>query len=65
MNFELMAAASRRPTHLGVDEPAEIELLDRETYEVPRRLSHHDRLNHTGGEGRRQPRTELEQEDEQ
>ena len=47
------------------DSPAEIELLDLETFEVPRRLSDDDRLTHTGGEGRRQARTEPEQDDEQ
>ena len=47
------------------DEPAEVELLDPEIYDVPQRLSDDDCLTHTGGEGRRRSRTELEQDDDQ
>ena len=46
-------------------EPAEIDLLDLEAWEVPRRLSDEDRRTHTGAEGRRKARTEPEQEDDQ
>lgn len=42
----------------------EIELLDLETWEVPRRLSDEDRREHTGSEGRRRSRTETEQDDD-
>jgi hypothetical protein len=47
------------------EEIIDFELLDLETWEAPRRLSHDDRLDHTGGHGRRQPRTEPEQDDDQ
>lgn len=53
------------PAYFAADQPTEIELLDLEIDDVPRRLSDDERLDHTGGEGRRQPRTELEQDDEQ
>ena len=53
------------PAYFTADPPDEIELLDPEIYEVPLRLSDDGRLDHTGGQGRRQPRTEPELEDEQ
>lgn len=53
------------PAYFAADQPAEIELLDPEIYEVPLRLSDDDRFDHTGRAGRRQPRTEPQQEDEQ
>jgi len=46
------------------DCPPEIELLDPETFEVPRRLSRDDCRDHTGERGRRPPRTEPEQDDD-
>jgi hypothetical protein len=46
------------------DHPPEIELLDPETFEVPRRLSRDDCRDHTGDDGRRRPRTDIEQDDD-
>jgi hypothetical protein len=44
--------------------PPEIELLDRETFEVPRRLSRDDCRDNTGEGGRRLPLTDAEQDDD-
>jgi hypothetical protein len=65
MTLELMTSARRTLNYLPADAPAEIELLDLETWEVPRLLFEDDRLKHIGGQGRRQPRTEPELDDDQ
>lgn len=65
MTADMMAVVQARPACCTLNEPDEIELLDLETFEAPRRMSDRDCLDHTGGEGRRQPQTELEMDDEQ
>lgn len=65
MTPHLTTAALPTPPWLLAEVPAEIELLDIETCEVPQRLSHDERLDHTGGEGRRQSQIECEQDDDQ
>jgi hypothetical protein len=47
------------------DLPPEIEQLDPEVFEAPRRLSRDDCRDHIGGDGfRRAPLTEPEQDDD-
>lgn len=57
-------SAGRTATRLSGDREAEIELLDPDTFDVPRRLSERERLHHIGAQGRREP-TQLEQDHDQ